>query len=46
MIGAISALSIDDHGGVRVHYDIQLNKMNGSLPQSLVSSYTQIRQED
>ncbi|MGD0221110.1 MAG: hypothetical protein ABSF71_02135 [Terriglobia bacterium] len=43
-LGAISALSIDDQGGYPVHYDIQLSKMNGSLSQSLVSSYTRIKQ--
>ena len=44
VIGSISALSIDDQGGVPVHYDIQLNRLNGALAQSLVTSYTRIKQ--
>jgi hypothetical protein len=43
-LGAISAKNISDQGGFPVHYDIQLSKMNGSLAQSLVSSYTRLKQ--
>ncbi len=42
-VGGIRALNVNDHGGFPVHYDIQLNRVEGTLGQVLVSSYTRIK---
>jgi len=42
--GAIQAANISDGGGFPVHYDVQLSRLNGSVGQTEVSSYTRIKQ--
>jgi hypothetical protein len=44
MVGAIRAANISDQGGYPVHYDIQLNRLQGTMAQSVVSSYSRIKQ--
>jgi hypothetical protein len=43
-VGAIKALNITDQGGYPVHYDIQLARLDGSVGQMIVSSYTRVKQ--
>ena len=44
MVGAIRGANIRDQGGYPVHYDVQLNRLNGSMAQTVVSSYSRIKQ--
>lgn len=44
MVGSIRALNVSDQGGYPIHYDIQLNRLDGTLGQAVMSSYTRIKQ--
>jgi hypothetical protein len=39
-VGAIQANTVDDHGGYPVHYDLQLNRLGGSVGTMAISSYS------
>jgi hypothetical protein len=43
-VGAIRALNISDQGGYPVHYDVQLSRLDGTIGQMIVSSYTRVKQ--
>ena len=43
-IGSIRALNVSDQGGYPVHYDVQLSRLDGTVGQMIVSSYTRIKQ--
>jgi hypothetical protein len=43
-VGSIRALNISDQGGYPVHYDIQLSRLDGTVGQMIISSYTRIKQ--
>jgi len=43
-VGAIRAANVSDQGGYPVHYDLQLNRLDGTMGQIVVSSYTRITQ--
>jgi hypothetical protein len=42
-VGAIQANTVDDHGGYPVHYDLQLNRLGGSVGTMSISSYSRIK---
>jgi len=44
MVGAIRAANVSDSGGYPVHYDLQLNRLEGVLGQTVISSYTRVKQ--
>jgi hypothetical protein len=44
LVGAVEAANINDQGGYPVHYDLQLNRLEGTLSPPLISSYSRIRQ--
>lgn len=44
MVGAVRAASVSDQGGYPVHYDVQLDRLGGSVGQTVVSSYSRIKQ--
>jgi len=43
-VGSIAAANVTDNGHYAVHYDLQLNRLKGTLGQMVVSSYSRIRQ--
>jgi len=43
-VGSVRALNISDQGGYPVHYDIQLSRLDGTVGQMIISSYTRIKQ--
>jgi len=43
-VGAIKALHVSDQGGYPVHYDVQLSRLDGTIGQMIVSSYTRVKQ--
>jgi len=44
MVGAVRAANVSDQGGYPVHYDLQLNRLEGVLGQTVISSYTRVKQ--
>jgi hypothetical protein len=44
MVGAVRAASVSVMGGYPVHYDLQLNRLEGVMGQTVISSYTRIKQ--
>jgi hypothetical protein len=42
-VGAIQASSVSDQGGYPVHYDLQLNRLGGSVGTMSISSYSRIK---
>lgn len=44
MVGAIRAANVNVGGGYPIHYDIQLNRLEGTKGQMVVSSYSRIKQ--
>jgi hypothetical protein len=44
MVGAIRAANVSVFGGYPVHYDLQLNRLEGVMGQTVISSYTRIKQ--
>ncbi len=44
LVGAIRAQNVSVQGGYPVHYDIQLNRLEGTMGQIVVSSYSRIKQ--
>ncbi len=44
LVGAVRALSTNDAGGYPIHYDIQLNRVEGTMGQMVISSYSRIKQ--
>ena len=43
-VGSIRALNVSDQGGYPMHYDIQLSRLDGTVGQMILSSYTRIKQ--
>ena len=43
-VGAIRAYNVSDQGGYPLHYDVQLSRLDGTVGQMIVSSYTRIKQ--
>jgi hypothetical protein len=43
MMGSIRALNVSVQGGYPIHYDVQLNRIDGTVSQMAVSSYTRIK---
>jgi hypothetical protein len=43
LVGAVRAATINDGGGYPVHYDIQLNRLEGVMGQIVVTSYSRIK---
>ena len=43
-VGAIRALNVSDQGGYPMHYDVQLQRLDGVMGQAIVSSYARIKQ--
>ncbi len=44
LVGAVRAATVNDAGGYPVHYDIQLNRLEGVMGQIVVTSYSRIKQ--
>jgi hypothetical protein len=44
MVGAIRSANVSVMGGYPVHYDLQLNRLQGVMGQTVISSYTRIKQ--
>ncbi len=44
MVGAVRAANVSDLGGYPIHYDLQLNRLEGVMGQTVISSYTRIKQ--
>lgn len=44
IVGAIQANVVNTQGGYPLHYDIQLNRLEGTMGQMVVSSYSRIKQ--
>jgi hypothetical protein len=44
LVGSIRAQSVTVSGGYPMHYDIQLNRLEGTMGQMVVSSYSRIKQ--
>lgn len=44
MVGAVRAANVSDQGGYPVHYDVQLNRLEGVMGQTVISSYSRIKQ--
>ena len=40
MIGSVQAKVVSDQGGYPVHYDVQLNRLSGTLGTMVVSAYS------
>ncbi len=43
LVGAVRAQSLTVQGGYPLHYDIQLNRLEGTMGQMVVSSYSRIK---
>jgi hypothetical protein len=44
MVGSVRAANVIDNGNYAVHYDLQLNRLDGVMGQIVVTSYTRITQ--
>jgi Tfp pilus assembly protein PilX len=44
MVGAVRAATVNVHGGYPIHYDVQLNRLEGVMGQIVVTSYSRIKQ--
>ncbi len=44
LVGAVRAATVNDAGGYPVHYDVQLNRLEGVMGQIVVTSYSRIKQ--
>ncbi len=44
LVGSVRALNVNDQGGYPVHYDIQLKRMDGTMAQIVITSYSRIKQ--
>ena len=44
LVGSIRAQNVSVAGGYPIHYDIQLNRLEGTMGQMVVSSYSRVKQ--
>jgi len=44
LVGAVQANVVNTQGGYPLHYDIQLNRLEGTMGQMVVSSYSRIKE--